>query len=135
MTAVRKFISGLLLVIGGLFLLDAVLNAVHGPSLQWYQGGTLHDVSLKDWSKASKRNQVATMADLEREAMVRAGHSDVETMNDTDYFQALKEMSVDLAVLISLHTEEMADDQAYLTNTKVRDAFKLFSIYGQFPSE
>lgn len=29
----------------------------------WYQGGTLHRVSIPDWNSASYQNQIATVAD------------------------------------------------------------------------
>ena len=31
---------------------------------RWFQGGTLHRATLREWLRASRRNQIATAADL-----------------------------------------------------------------------
>lgn len=31
---------------------------------QWYEGGTLHSATLKEWASATTQNKMATMADM-----------------------------------------------------------------------
>lgn len=36
---------------------------IPSPTLQWFEGGTLHNATVAEWRVAERRNQVATSAD------------------------------------------------------------------------
>lgn len=43
----------------------AVLLAACGENKQWTQGGTLHKARVKEWNKATTKNKMATLADMQ----------------------------------------------------------------------
>lgn len=48
-------------VLGSLALAVPMLATAAG---NWYEGGTLHNATLRDWSGAVTQNKMATMADM-----------------------------------------------------------------------
>ena len=50
------------------------------PTLQWFEGGTLHDATVAEWRVAERRNQVATAADW------AATGFDLHTLSDIEFY-------------------------------------------------
>lgn len=86
-------------------------------STQWFQGGTLHDASIRQWENASYRNKLATAGDW-LAATKWKGH-----LNSPDDFDRVKLKSQMLVEGIDIAITEM--EGAY-ADDKVVFVYKMF---------
>jgi hypothetical protein len=74
----------LLVLLIGYFTSDGEIETTKSVSLEWYQGGTLHESTVNDWNAATHRNKLATAADwttgvIGQSEFARIGLSGVRT--------------------------------------------------------
>jgi hypothetical protein len=63
--------------------LNSRSSSAHAAGSAWYEGGTLHKTTLKDWKKGSDENRLATSADWAAVApLVKRKMAGARSMND-----------------------------------------------------
>ena len=76
---------------------------------EWYEGGTLHESTMKEWSRASYQNKLATASDFATLLLKKDG-VDVKTLDDIE--RKIKPMAIELVkALDAANKDGVADDQ------------------------
>jgi hypothetical protein len=84
---------------------------------KWYEGGTLRNATMKEWSQASYRNKLATVSDFATMFLIKNGVS-VVTLDDIE--KKVKPLAIDLVKgLDAANKDGVADNQ---TVTEVTSA-------------
>jgi len=94
--------KGLFIFIVVLFFALIISNVVY--SSEWYEGGTLHQSTVKIWRQSSYSNRLATAADWF--VSITKSHNPslkrkLDTLSATQYLSALKKFAVQLEKCVS----------------------------------
>jgi hypothetical protein len=85
------------------------------PPLKWYEGGTLRNATMKEWSQASYRNKLASVADFATVFLIKNG---VDVVSPDDIEKKVKPLAMDLVKqLDAANRDGVMDNQTIIEVT------------------